>query len=75
MFDGRAVPPPISRGDGRHEQPGRAMAVKPYHLVRNDSTRTLCGEYDVTGWRTVDVPWGGRYDCKQCRATGAEDNR
>ena len=35
------------------------MAVKPYHLVPTDSTRTLCGDYDVTGWRVVDVPWGG----------------
>ncbi len=49
------------------------MAVKPYHLVPTDSTRTLCGD-DVTGWRVVDVPWGGLYDCKKCRAALAEAN-
>ena len=49
MFDGRAGQPPESRDDAPHE-PGRAMAVKPYHLVPADSTQTLCGD-DVTGWR------------------------
>jgi len=67
MFDARAGQPPHSRDDGEHEQPGRAMAVKPYHLVPTDSTRSLCGD-DITGWRAVDVPWGGFYDCKRCRA-------
>jgi hypothetical protein len=67
MFDARAGEPPHSRDGGESEQPGRAMAVKPYHLVPMQSTRSLCGE-DITGWRVVDVPWGGFYDCKRCRA-------
>ena len=71
MFDARASEPPHSRGDGEHEQPGRAMAVKPYHLVPTDSTHSLCGD-DINGWRVVDVPWGGFYDCKRCRAALAK---
>jgi hypothetical protein len=67
MFDARAGEPPHSRDGGEHEQPGRAMAVKPYHLVPTQSTRSLCGQ-EITGWRVVDVPWGGFYDCKRCRA-------
>ena len=51
------------------------MAVKPYHLVPAGSTRTLCGDFDVTGWREVDVPWGGVYDCKRCRAALADADR
>lgn len=70
MFDGRAAQPPHSRSESEHTQPGRAMAVKPYHLVPGDSTRSLCGD-DSTGWRVVDVPWGGFYDCKRCRAAVA----
>jgi hypothetical protein len=50
------------------------MAVKPYHLVPTGSTRTLCGE-DVTGWRVVDVPWGGFYDCTRCRSALADASR
>ena len=73
MFDALAGEPPRSREDGQQEQPGRAMAVKPYHLVPTNSTRSLCGE-DITGWRVVDVPWGGVYDCKKCRAALAEAN-
>jgi len=74
MFDARAGRPPESHRDGPHEQPGRAMAVKPYHLVPADSARTLCGD-DVTGWRAVDVPWGGFYDCTRCRAAHAATTR
>jgi hypothetical protein len=73
MFDARAGEPPKSRGDRQNEEPGRAMAVKPYHLVPTGSTRTLCGD-DVTGWRVVNVPWGGFSDCKKCRAALAEAN-
>jgi hypothetical protein len=73
MFDARAGEPPQSRVEGQHEEPGRAMAVKPYHLVPTGSTHSLCGE-DVTGWRVVDVPWGGFYDCKRCRAALADAN-
>jgi hypothetical protein len=75
MFDGRAGQPPESRDDAPHEERGRAMAVKPYHLVPAGSTRTLCGDFDVTGWREVDVPWGGVYDCKRCRAALADADR
>jgi hypothetical protein len=69
MFDGRTRRPPRQAlGAGLHEQRGPALSVNPYHLVPADSTRTLCGDYDVTGWRVVDVPWGGLYDCPKCRA-------
>jgi hypothetical protein len=44
------------------------LPVAPYHLVPGDGTRTLCGDYDVTGWRAVNVPWGGFFDCEKCRA-------
>jgi hypothetical protein len=75
MFDARAGQPPESHDGAQHEQPGRAMAVKPYHLVPADSMRTLCGDFDVTGWRAVDVPWGGFYDCKKCRAARSAASR
>ena len=75
MFDGRAGQPPESRDAAPNDARGRAMAVKPYHLVPADSVRTLCGDYDVTGWREVNVPWGGVYDCKRCRAARSEPNR
>ncbi len=69
MFDARAGRSPRhAPGTGLHEQRGPAMAVNPYHLVPAGSTQTLCGDYDVTGWRLVDVPWGGFYDCPKCRA-------
>jgi hypothetical protein len=73
MFDGRPSQPPESRDDAPNDARGRAMAVKPYHLVPAGSTHTLCGD-DVTGWRAVDVPWGGVYDCKRCRAALADSN-
>ena len=73
MFDARAGEAPHSREDVEHERPGRAMAVKPYHLVPTNSTHSLCGD-DVTGWRVVNVPWGGFSDCKKCRAALAEAN-
>jgi hypothetical protein len=73
MFDGRAGRSPRQvPDDGLHEQRGKAKAVNPYHLVPAGSTRTLCGDYDVTGWRMVDVPWGGLFDCKECRAARGE---
>jgi len=72
MFDARAGEPPHSR-DQEQEQPGRAMAVKPYHLVPTGSTQARCGA-EIAGWRVVDVPWGGFYDCKRCRAALAAAN-
>ena len=70
MFDGRSHRPPREAlGGGMDQQRGPALPVNPYHLVPAGSTRTLCGDYDVTGWRVVDVPWGGFYDCPKCRAT------